>query len=156
MTATIERPPAIRDADWQRLTWHKRAQLVLELGKRATILHAQVDQLLAERADLEAAIEAIRADIEATIDLRGRPSVVRIIWAHDYQWSAEELRRAHANHSRGLRDEWTVTGHRIWDKQRHKKRREEAGQTCPDCGGKMTRRSARCRACYVRSRGVAA
>lgn len=117
----------INDADWQRLSWNKRARLVDELAKRARIIRAELDTMLAERNDLEQALHRLRGDVTAeieTLDLRARRPGLRIIWPTDSHWSADELKTAHAAYARGERDDWTVTGHRIWDKQRRRQQRK--------------------------------
>ena len=120
----------LRDADWQHLTWHKRAALVTELGKRAQILRAEIATMTAERNDLETALHRLRHDLTdeiSTLDLRARRTGLRIIWPTDSHWSPDELRAAHAAYMRGDRDEWTIAGHRIWDKER--KRLQRKAQT---------------------------
>lgn len=117
----------INDADWQRIAWHKRAKLVDELAKRAHILRAELAAMTSERNDLETALHRLRGDLTdeiETLDLRARRSGLRIIWPTDSHWSPDELRTAHAAYARGDRDEWTVTGHRIWDKQRRREKRK--------------------------------
>jgi hypothetical protein len=113
----------VRDDDWQRLTWHKRSALVNELAKRALILRHEIEVLAAERADLERANEAARNDLASTIDLRGHKSNLKVIWSRDSQWSPTELKAAHAAYARGVRDEWTVAGQHVYDRQRQLRKR---------------------------------
>ena len=49
-----------------------------------------------------------------------------VIAAQEESYTPNEVRRAHAAYNRGDRDEWALIGHRIYERQRNRKRREKA------------------------------
>jgi hypothetical protein len=125
MTATA----TPRDEDWQSFTWHKRAAMIAQLAKREQILVARVDALAAERRELEAALDRLRGELDdelAVIDLRTTRPNLRIIWPAASHWTTAELRQAHAAYNAGDRDEWSITGHRIYDAERKRDQRRRA------------------------------
>ena len=109
----------ISETTWRRLPWHAKARIVANLEAEARTAKAVRDRLLEQ-------VDQLRQEIDTRlIYLHGLPvEPLKIIHPTDEEWSDDELRAAHAAYSRGVRDPWTVAGHRIWDKQRAKRRYE--------------------------------
>jgi hypothetical protein len=125
-------------ADWRnRIPWHIKAKILAELDTAAQELATQVDALKAERAELTRQVIARQEALAGP----------RVLWGDDDMWTPDELKAAHAAYARGDRDEWTVAGHRIWDKQRNRRRKGK----CPDCGGSKELGATRCEPCRKRT-----
>ena len=125
--------PTVTPTDWQRMPWHAKAKITAALDREAAELAKQVASLRAERIELTRQVEARRKALDSP----------RILWGDDDMWTPDELKAAHSAYGRGDRDDWTVTGHRIWDKQRARRRRAK----CPDCGSSKELGATRCASC---------
>lgn len=116
----------ITETTWRRLPWHAKARIVAKLDAEARAVRTELEALQSERNELAAKVDHLREEARTRLTyLHGLPaSPVKVIWPTDDQWTDEELRAAHRDYVRGDRDEWTVAGHRIWDKQRARRRYE--------------------------------
>lgn len=50
-----------------------------------------------------------------------------IDWADESMWSQHNLRAAHAAYSRGIRDDFTITGERVYQRHAGRRRRTREG-----------------------------
>lgn len=102
---------------WSRMSWRARQQWLDAAERRRRQL---LEPLQDEVARLKAEIAQLRSERHTLSGLRYVGP--RTVHADPADWTPEELLGAHAAWKRGDRDEWSTTGHRIWDRER--KRRE--------------------------------
>lgn len=111
----MTQPRLITDGEWARMSWNARQQwLRSATAARRRLLTPLMDEITRLRAE----IDALEKDKTA---IQTRYTGPKIVHPNPEDWTAAELRGAHAAHSRGDRDQWALTGHRIWDAARKRR-----------------------------------
>lgn len=103
------------------------ARKMLAAAKKHGTSESIVEYLPQVHPDQQVALVAYLVSMAATDAQRIRPTATQLA-REEAAYTEADARRAHAAHWRGERDEWTVTGERIYWRRRQRAQRQARRQ----------------------------